>query len=167
MMIFCPLKMTRWEDLPWSLSGRFITQLLTVKLKHNVTYQRISRHSTDIRPLHCCVLILLFYFQHLSTMGGIVRFEKKICPSHFWPFLDVTCDICRDMKDMMDMMTHERTWWPMWWPHDHYKVLYSVEHIYTLLNKFVQCWTHFYGVVHICTHLYSVVHFCTGFWSIL
>ena len=42
-------------------------------------------------------------------MGGIVRFEKKICPSHFWPFLDVTCDICPDMKDMMDMMTNERT----------------------------------------------------------
>ena len=60
--------------------------------------------------LHCNILLCTkFALEVCSTMGGIVRFEKKICPSHFWPFLDVTCDICQDMKDMMDMMTNERT----------------------------------------------------------
>ena len=73
------------------------------------------------------------------TMGGIVRFEKKICPSHFWPFLDVTCDICRDMKDMMDMMTNERTWWPMRGPDDPCDDLMTIIKCCTVLNTFIHC----------------------------
>ena len=73
------------------------------------------------------------------TMGGIVRFEKKICPSHFWPFLDVTCDICQDMKDMMDMMTNERTWWPMRGPDDPCDDLMTILKCCTVLNTFIHC----------------------------
>ena len=64
-----------------------------VKMHANVINTKIFK----LKSFPFCVMFIvhcdIFSAGCYCTMGGIVRFEKKICPSHFWPFLDVIASV--------------------------------------------------------------------------